>query len=1110
VTLGALLGALLAFSPNPAAAQATLRWGRTDPATTKAIVLSADEVITWRAKGQLVFLLKGRAWVEQDVFQARMRQAVVWINEEARKKQGVYPVTVFADGDVSLVERNTSPGGDGLLPRALLSLTTRGEIKVNAYNRTIVQKNMEQDPLYLAALAERDAKPAPPPPARPAQSAPAPTAPSAPPAAPTQAAPAQLPAALLDTTPGQPARRVDGAFQRVSGQDDGGFPRPLIQPVQGFGGPPPGGVPLPLPPVAPAPVQPGAIPEVGQGPIPELPPPRPLAPALEETAPKQVVIRPRSAEALKAENYPLPNGETIIVVTSGVIVTVIDPENDSLIDVEADRLALWTRGDFQQMFKGISGPQGQPSRSPEFYLSGNVQLRQQLGLESRLVLADEVYYDVGRNVAIARNAELIVKQPGLPDPVHLQTPQLLQQNAKLFELGKSLVNASKLPYDPELRLTMTKASLEQVELVKRGLFGFGPARIDPKTGQPLVQKDQIFRGRNAVVWVGPIPIFYLPYVQGNVNDPLGPLENLGFNYSRIFGFQTFTSWDVYDLFGLTPVAGTRWRLNVDYMTRRGPALGTDYRDIGQDFFGLGGKYSFMLRAYGIYDTATDILGNNRGIQTQVNEEGLTVPITHPNWRGRFTPELNVFDMNGGLFLQGKLSAISDRNFLEQYFLNEWTTDFNQETYLYGGQRLGIFSWTALTEVNIRNWITETEWLPRADTFLTGQKFWDLFTWNNWNSVGYAHLKPTHQPPPPISNTDQDVETGRADTTNELSLPLPVGAFKLVPYGVLDLTYYTETLDNEQARGRFYGGGGVRGSLPLSRLFPCVQSEFFNVNGLYHKMLFSFNYYNAHSDVPYSQLPQLDRMNDDATDQSLRDIKPWQTAFNPGYGQKLITFPGFNPQVLAIQQLVDSRIDTRDTIEVLQLELRQRLQTKRGLPGAQHIVDWMTLDMSATYFPSAVRDNFGESWSFLQYDWNWYVGDRLALYSNAWYEPISQGARSYTVGFDINRPDGARLGLSYRQLDPLNSKNIVGSIGYAFSPKYSLSASTGYDIGNNVQFNSVMIVRTGTDVQIGVGFGYNSIVNTFTFMFEIYPNLLPANKRVPGSVGGVLQQMSSPH
>ena len=100
--------------------------------------------------------------------------------------------------------------------------------------------------------------------------------------------------------------------------------------------------------------------------------------------------------------------------------------------------------------------------------------------------------------------------------------------------------------------------------------------------------------------------------------------------------------------------------------------------------------------------------------------------------------------------------------------------------------------------------------------------------------------------------------------------------RVVPYEVVDLTEYTEDLTGE-ARGRFYGGGGVRASLPLTRLYPEAQSALLNLNGINHKIVLSGNYFIAQADTRFNRLPQLDRLNDDASDQSLRDIKPLEPA-----------------------------------------------------------------------------------------------------------------------------------------------------------------------------------------------------------------------------------------
>jgi hypothetical protein len=257
---------------------------------------------------------------------------------------------------------------------------------------------------------------------------------------------------------------------------------------------------------------------------------------------------------------------------------------------------------------------------------------------------------------------------------------------------------------------------------------------------------------------------------------------------------------------------------------------------------------------------------------------------------------------------------------------------------------------------------------------------------------------------------------------------------------------------------------------------------------------------AHSDTSFRRLPQLDRLNDDATDQALRDIKPVEPILNPRHGLALATSPLFDPQLFAIHRLVESRIDTLDDVEAFQGDLRQRWQTKRGYPGVQHIVDWMTLDLSGTYFADVGRDKAGRDFSYWQYDWTWNVGDRTALVSNGWFEPADDGARVFTVGAYLNRPDRTNYYVGYRQIDPLGSQAVTGSVTYIFSPKYALTATSTYDFGVNTQINSLVLTRMGSDLQLTLGFNYNSIVNSFGVTFEILPNVVPPSRRIPGLAG----------
>ena len=394
-------------------------------------------------------------------------------------------------------------------------------------------------------------------------------------------------------------------------------------------------------------------------------------------------------------------------------------------------------------------------------------------------------------------------------------------------------------------------------------------------------------------------------------------------------------------------------------------------------------------------------------------------------------------------------------------------------------------------------MTQTDWLPKLDGSLLGQTFFDDWLVYSANaSAGYGRLRPANQVPFAYAPTDVRADAVRVDLSQEVSVPLYLGPVKVAPYLKLDTAYYSEDV-NGNSRGRLLGGAGIRWNLPLSRIYPDIQSELFNLNQIYHKINFTGNYYVAQSSSGVNNFPQFDRLNDDASDQALRDFRPVQSLFNPGAAAFLTSSNLFNPQNYAIRRLLDTNIDTLDSIDVLQLGINQRWQTKRGFPGNEHVIDWMTLNVGVSIFPHSQRDNFGRTLGILEYDWTWNIGDRTALTSSGWFEPFQGGPRAFDFGAVINRPDTTNFYLGYRQIDPLNSKAVIGVVTYPFSAKYAMTASTVWDFGNHVSSYSVFVSRMGTDLMVNFGVNYNSTLNTFGIVFEILPNLARPTGRSAG-------------
>jgi len=909
------------------------------------------------------------------------------------------------------------------------------------------------------------------------------------------------------------------------------------------------------PPVLPAPAPPSGLdPFLPQQPTqPEAILPDGSRVNLPQTTRQQIRFAPRYAipPNFRVEPIDRENNVNRVVYTGGIILNVVylngTGPNARVQEVEfaTDNAVAWVKRPKGQRVTGdLNTTTVADDRTEvELYLSGNVIIRS-LSTDSignrtvdQVFRAEEVYYDVNRHRAISINGDLELRIQDVPERVHIQGKEVWQLGRNEWRLFETNVYSSKRPAQPGLRITGDEATLTQRNTVRRNIFG-RPYR-DIRTGQVDVGNERILTTDRVRLRVFDTPVFFWPRSRVDVGDPLGPLAGLGFGTDTIFGTQFYTTWDVYQLLALRGPAGHRWTLNADYLSERGPALGTDYSYLGTDLFGLAGPidatgraarpefnqpYSGLVRLYGINDNGEDVLGGDRG----------TIP-EHPDFRYRILWRHNqdIYE-RGTTFVRllTQVARFSDQNFFEQYYKLEYDMQPNQETFAYLYGATGNLGGSLLLQANWeRDWITETNWLPRGDGYMIGQSFlWDRLNYSARGDVGYAQLRPAETDPLPVQQTDRQVDTGRFHLNQRLNAPFDLGPIRLDPYGVMDLAYYTQDISAYNTgvtratagaptflipgnqgvvldpagddRGRFYGGGGLQASTTLSRLYPDACSELFNVRGLYHKVTYGANYFAAYSDTPYWQLPQLDRLNDDTSDYAYRLARPRQPTIIAGpAGEALKNSPLYDPQRYAIRRVVDNKYDTLDSLEVLQLDVRQRLQTKRGFPGAEHTVDWITLDTSVSVYPDAERDNFGESWGFLDYYFLWHVGDRTSISSAGWYDPNEFGPRYFNLGLHFNRPDGTTFYLGYRHTDPIESRALTASVSYNLTRKYSLNFIGTYDFGvNEILSQQLNIARVGTDVTVLFGVSYNALVNNFGVQFALVPNLAGLAAAQPGATG----------
>ncbi len=131
---------------------------------------------------------------------------------------------------------------------------------------------------------------------------------------------------------------------------------------------------------------------------------------------------------------------------------------------------------------------------------------------------------------------------------------------------------------------------------------------------------------------------------------------------------------------------------------------------------------------------------------------------------------------------------------------------------------------------------------------------------------------------------------------------------------------------------------------------------------------------------------------------------------------------------------------------IKLDIDQRWQTKRGIEGQQHVVDWIELDTNFEIFPDATQ-NFGSNAGLLDYDFHWFVGDRLTLVSYGGYDFFNDGQRYTSVGGFISRPPRGSLYLGFNdyQGGPISSDVFTASYTYRMSPKWLSTFGTSFDV-----------------------------------------------------------------
>lgn len=797
---------------------------------------------------------------------------------------------------------------------------------------------------------------------------------------------------------------------------------------------------------------------------------------------------PRSQVKVQAQWFPNPAGnEWVAVITSGVNLIVDGLDDVGALDVSADRIVIWTAGIDQP---DLSGQTLQGREVPlEIYMEGNIVFRQQ----DRVIYAERMYYDVHRRVGSVLDAELLTPVADYQGLVRLKAAAVRQLGPDRFVAEEAFVTTSRLG-QPSYRLASGEIYFEDQMLPQFDPLT-GLPRIDPQSGQQVTRHQRLATSRDNLVYLGSLPVFYWPRLATDLEEPTYYIRRVQAGNDNVFGARVMTDWDVYQLLGIqNKPENTDWTIDLDYLSDRGIGHGTKFKYEGENLFNVPGPYTGFLDAWAIKDEGLDVLGPDRRDFVPEKDYRYRVLSRHrqqlPN-NFQFTSELGL---------------ISDRNFLEEYYKQEWDTLKDQTTGLELKQIVDNMSWSVTADSRVNTFFTQTEWLPRLDHFWIGQPLLgDRLTWFEHSSAAYARMRTASTSPNPLDAAklaplpwEATVSGERFATRQELDLPLEAGPVKIVPYVLGEYAHWGEVLDGTlpntagDSLDRLYGQAGVRASLPAWNVFPWVENDLFNVHGLAHKVTYEIDAYYADANRNLTLLPLYDPLDDDSQEHFRRRF-----AFNTFGGVTPITF---DERFYALRSGLASAVtspstEIADDLAAVRIGWRHRWQTKRGPPGRMRIIDFVTLDKSITWYPRT-EDNFGATFGLFNYDFRWHPGDRLTVLSSGIVDFFEDGQQVFNAGVMLSRPPRGAAYLGFRAIQgPVDYQVVSTSYNYRLSPKWVAAAGMSYELtGTGTIGNSLAIVRVGESFLAGMSFNYDAFRDNVGVNFMIEPRFIPGAAR----------------
>lgn len=750
------------------------------------------------------------------------------------------------------------------------------------------------------------------------------------------------------------------------------------------------------------------------------------------------------------ERLALPDGSQTITA-SGRFYLWQRLDTDQTIEFMADNLVLFLGAGGFLMEEEQKGSQLGSGQVQSVYLSGNIVMTE----GPRTTRADEIFYDFITNRALVINASMRMFDETRGIPIYLRAEQLGRVSKDIFEAQDITLTNSEF-YFPQMSVTASKMVLLTGEALEHH------QRLSNRIDETQKREGRLY---DVEAKVGEFTFFRWDKLTTDFERPDIPLSRIKFGNDSEFGTSVETRWYLARLLGMTEPEWLKSRLAADYFSERGLGGGIEAEWETDQARG-------EMIGYLIDDHGEDDLGRTANRRNLEPEEDL---------RGRFSFRHRQY-LPDDWQLTLEVGYLSDRNFLEWMYRNEFYSDKDQETLVYLKKMKDNWGFSVLGKMRINDFENVTEELPSVEYHRTGQSFWDdRLTFYTDNQVARFRNRFDEDDTTLGPQQTSDFFTF-AYTRNEVDLPLNVGTFKLVPYAAGSYAYednygYQRDLFGNQISGEdqvVLGEAGLRGSTMFWKEDPFIRSEMWDVHGLRHIM------------TPYFET----------------------VTYNAN----------------------DAAADMRDTTHV---GLLQRWQTHRGSEANLRSLDWIRLDVEATWVKDDADSSIGPAFTYgpaafvyndpsiplllrrnesfygmvrdtVNGEFVWRLSDTMSVLSDVNYDMNSGNIQqldfgvsrfvypdiSYYVGSRYLRPILIQVdenGDDILDVDEEGSHSFVTAITYRINPRYiaSFSQEYNFDFGKSVR-SDLALIRQYHRLFYALSFSLDQSLKRNAVMFSVWP------------------------